>query len=528
MSGILDSKSRVFDFALTPQGRRQLASGKIRFVKATVSDRSSFYEKEPGGGATDATQRIYFETYQRSGDQVTVESDDSGLLLPFPGANQDAANADTYTNRAEFASSGASLALDSASNFLGLKVLLTNSDSVDLDEFTIRGSEFVFYNTLSTASKEKHVDHIESVLFDKRLQRKNNFLYLPPINDRGRRHSTANAYLKPVKNRSNLTIWTEAKVDRIIIEHGRAVGVEMCHRGKPKRVDVRAEIILSAGTINSPQTLMLSGIGPADHLKEHGITPIINSPMVGKNLQDHMYVHWVHKVRAGYSFNSETSGPKLLPHILRYYLSGNGLLTTGASSAYIFCKSLPGAETPDTQIGFRAFSSEAMVSGIQGAHSFPAWSASVAYLRPKSRGQIRLKSSNPDDAPAIFANYLTHNDDLTALMSALRLVGRLYETEMIRDIVVGRLAPNETVDISDDAQLEHYIRTHGGTMYHPVGTCMMGPNDDAVVDQRLRVRGVKGLRVADASIMPTIVSGNTNAPAIMIGEKAAAMILEDA
>lgn len=348
------------------------------------------------------------------------------------------------------------------------------------------------------------------------------------INDRGRRHSTANAYLKPVKNRPNLTIWTEAKVDRIIIEHGRAVGVEMCHRGKPKRVDVRAEIILSAGTINSPQTLMLSGIGPADHLKEHGITPIINSPMVGKNLQDHMYVHWVHKVRAGYSFNGETSGPKLLPHILRYYLSGNGLLTTGASSAYIFCKSLPGAETPDTQIGFRAFSSEAMVSGIQGAHSFPAWSASVAYLRPKSRGQIRLKSSNPDDAPAIFANYLTHNDDLTALMSALRLVGRLYETEMIRDIVVGRLAPNETVDISDDAQLEHYIRTHGGTMYHPVGTCMMGPNDDAVVDQRLRVRGVKGLRVADASIMPTIVSGNTNAPAIMIGEKAAAMILEDA
>ena len=190
MSGILDSKSRVFDFALTPQGRRQLASGKIRFVKATVSDRSSFYEKEPGGGATDATQRIYFETYQRSGDQVTVESDDSGLLLPFPGANQDAANADTYTNRAEFASSGASLALDSASNFLGLKVLLTNSDSDELDEFTIRGSEFVFYNTLSTASKEKHVDHIESVLFDKRLQRKNNFLYLPPINDRGRQLGT--------------------------------------------------------------------------------------------------------------------------------------------------------------------------------------------------------------------------------------------------------------------------------------------------------------------------------------------------
>lgn len=186
MSGILDSKSRVFDFALTPQGKRQLASGKIRFVKATVSDRSSFYEKEPGGGASDATQRVYFETYQRAGDQVTVESDDSGLLLPFPGANQDAANPDSYTNRAEFASSGETLALDSASNFLGLKVLLSNPDSEDMDEFEIEGREFVFYNTLSTASKEKKIDQIESVLFDKRLQRKENFMYLPPVNETGR------------------------------------------------------------------------------------------------------------------------------------------------------------------------------------------------------------------------------------------------------------------------------------------------------------------------------------------------------
>jgi choline dehydrogenase len=241
-----------------------------------------------------------------------------------------------------------------------------------------------------------------------------------------------------------------------------------------------------------------------------------------------MYVHWVHEVQPGYSFNGETSGPRLLPHILRYYLSGKGLLTTGASSAYIFCKSLPGADTPDTQIGFRAFSTEAMVSGVPGEHRFPAWSASVAYLRPKSRGQIRLKSANPVDAPAIHANYLTHRDDLDALMSALRLVGKLYDTPMIRDLVVRRLAPADDVDIADDAQLEHYVRTHGGTMYHPVGTCMMGPNPDAVVDHRLRVRGVRGLRVADASIMPTIVSGNTNAPAVMIGEKAAAMVIEDA
>jgi choline dehydrogenase len=348
------------------------------------------------------------------------------------------------------------------------------------------------------------------------------------ITDRGRRHTTATAYLKPILGRPNLTIWTDAKVDRIVIEDGRAVGVGLHHNGRKTRVDSGGEIILCAGTVNSPQTLMLSGIGPAEHLREHGIAPIVDAPMVGQNLQDHMYVHWVHQVRRGYSFNGETSGLRLIPHILRYYLGGNGLLTAGSSSAYIFCKSLPGAETPDTQIGFRAFSTEAMVSGNPGEHKFPAWSASVAYLRPKSRGQIRLKSADPDAAPAIFANYLTHRDDLAALMSALRLIGKLYATPMIRDIVVKRLAPAEDVDIADDVQLEQFVRTHGGTMYHPVGTCMMGPGEDAVVDTRLRVRGVKGLRVADASIMPAIVSGNTNAPSIMIGEKAAAMVLEDA
>ena len=345
------------------------------------------------------------------------------------------------------------------------------------------------------------------------------------INDKGRRHTTATAYLKPIQHRRNLTVWTQAKADRIVIEGGRAVGVELHHKGQARRVDARAEIILCGGTVNSPQTLMLSGIGPAEHLREHGIEPVVDSPMVGANLQDHMYVHWVHRVRPGYSFNGETSGPRLIPHILRYYLGGYGLLTTGSSSAYIFCKSLPGADTPDTQIGFRAFSTEAMVSGQPGEHGFPAWSASVAYLRPKSRGRIRLKSADPDDAPAIHANYLTHRDDLTALMSALRLIGKLYATPKIRDIVVRRLAPAEDIDIADDAQLEDFVRTHGGTMYHPVGTCAMGPGSEAVVDDHLRVRGVRGLRVADASIMPAIVSGNTNAPSIMIGEKAAALVL---
>ena len=317
-------------------------------------------------------------------------------------------------------------------------------------------------------------------------------------------------------------------VDRIEIEQGVATGVALRRNGKPVHVKCRGEIILSAGAINSPQTLMLSGIGPADHLLEHGLTPVVESPMVGRNLQDHMYIHWVHEVEKGYSFNGETGGMKLLPHIMRYYLSGKGLLTTGSSSAYIFCKSLPGADTPDTQIGFRAFSSEAMVSGEQSEHTFPGWSASVSYLRPKSRGRIDLRSADPDDHPAIYANYLDHSDDLQAIMTALRLVDKIYSTPKMQQILRKRLAPSEDIDIYDDEQLENYVRACGNTMYHPVGTCMMGAHESSVVDPRLRVRGVSKLRVADASIMPNIVSGNTNAPAIMIGEKAAAMVLEDA
>ena len=169
-----------------------------------------------------------------------------------------------------------------------------------------------------------------------------------------------------------------------------------------------------------------------------------------------------------------------------------------------------------------------MISGALGEHTFPGWSASVAYLRPKSRGRIELKSSDPDTYPAIHANYLDHRDDLDALMTALRLVDEIYSTPKVKAILRKRLAPAESIDIHDDAQLEDYIRTCGNTMYHPVGTCAMGRDERAVVDNRLRVRGVTGLRVADASVMPTIVSGNTNAPSIMIGSKAAAMVLEDA
>lgn len=349
------------------------------------------------------------------------------------------------------------------------------------------------------------------------------------IDDRGRRHTTASAYLKPIRGRANLQVWTNAQVDRIVIKDRQATGVELRRNGQPISVSARAEIVVCAGVINTPQLLMISGIGPGDHLRDHGIEVYADLAGVGANLQDHIYVHWVHEVRPGYSFNGETSGARLLPHILRFFTTGRGLLTTGASSAYIFCRALPGAETPDVQIGFRAFSTPTMITGEPGGeHSFPAWSASVAYLRPKSRGFVRLKSPDPAQSPAIHANYLSHRDDLDAVMTAIRLVGRIYDTPKMKEILIRRLAPEERIDIADDAQLEAYVRASAGTMYHPVGTCAMGPPGRAIVDPRLRVNGVSGLRVADASVMPTITSGNTHAPAVMIGEKAAAMILDDA
>lgn len=348
------------------------------------------------------------------------------------------------------------------------------------------------------------------------------------IDERGKRQTAATAFLKPAKKRENLQIWTEAKADEILFDGRKATGLLIRHKGEVKTVSARREIVLCGGVINSPQLLMLSGVGPAQHLKDFGLDVVVDSPGVGRNLQDHMYIHWVHEVEPGYSFNGEISGLRLLPHIARYFLQGRGLLTTGSSSAYIFSRSLPGADTPDTQIGFRAFSDEAMVSGEPGPHSFPGWSASVSYLRPKSRGRIDLKSNNPDSHPAIYANYLSHSDDLFAIMQALRLVDRVYATPMIKSLLRKRLAPAEGIDISNDAELEGFIRAVGNTMYHPVGTCQMGVTDDCVVDARLKVKGVDGLRVADASIMPTIVSGNTNAPAIMIGSKAAELILSDA
>ncbi|MET0294037.1 MAG: GMC family oxidoreductase N-terminal domain-containing protein [Phenylobacterium sp.] len=347
---------------------------------------------------------------------------------------------------------------------------------------------------------------------------------------RGRRQTTATAYLKPAMKRPNLTVWTDALVERILVADGRATGVRVRRAGRGEAVDVaaNAEVILSAGAINSPQILQLSGIGPGELLREHGVAVVRDLPGVGANLQDHTYAHWVHKVKPGYSFNGETSGLRLLPHILSYYTQRKGLLTTGTSSAYIFCRALPNADTPDVQIGFRAFSSPAIVKGGKSSDDFPAWSASVAYLRPRSRGRVALKSADPAAAPAIHANYLTHPDDLNALKTALRLVDRIYKTPSMQALLVKRLLPSERVDLNEDAQLETFIRKSVGTMYHPVGTCAMGPEGQAVVDPRLRVYGVAGLRVADASVMPAIISGNTNAPSMMIGEKAAALILEDA
>lgn len=341
--------------------------------------------------------------------------------------------------------------------------------------------------------------------------------------ENGRRASSAVAFLKPVLSRSNLAVETDALVERIDFDNRRASGVTYRCGGRTIVAKASAEVILCGGVINSPQLLMLSGIGPAEELARHGIGVVQESAMVGRNLQDHLYVHHVCEVERGYSINGKITGPGLVPQVLNYFLRRKGPLAMGFSNAGVFARVMPDAAHPDAQISFRPFSITFLPNGKLEPHPFPGVSASMCFLRPYSRGHVALKSSNPADAPAIFANYLSDPRDMTAMMEGFRKIEEIYASPAMSKIVKRMIAP-EAHAPSDEA-LMAYIRANSQSMYHPVGTCMMSAGDEGVVDPSLKVRGVSGLRIADASIMPNIVSGNTCAPSIMIGEKAADMIL---
>ena len=340
---------------------------------------------------------------------------------------------------------------------------------------------------------------------------------------RGRRCSTAVAYLRPARKRSNLHVTTDAHATRILFSDRRAVGVEYVRGGRREAARAHTEVILAAGAFNSPQLLQLSGLGPAALLRELDIPVLHDMPAVGANLQDHYNGRLVFESAEAFTLNDVVSHPlRKLREGLRYYLMRKGFLTMAASTATGFVSTDPRSSRPDVQIGLVLYSADKIGDAL---HPFSGFTLLVRLLRPESRGTVFITSADPLAAPAIRPNYLATSKDCETLVAGMKVTQRLVDAPALRRYVARAYEPERAL-AGDDEWLQ-YLRTRGGISYHPVGTCRMGSDPHAVVDERLRVRGFEGLRVVDASIMPTLISGNTNAPTIMIGEKGADMILAD-
>ncbi|MDC1275216.1 choline dehydrogenase [Ascidiaceihabitans sp.] len=342
----------------------------------------------------------------------------------------------------------------------------------------------------------------------------------------GRRCSTAVAYLNPARSRPNLQIVTHAQVQKVNIENGVATGVTYKDRsGAEVVVKANREVILSGGSINSPQLLMLSGIGEAAQLQEHGIEVKKDLNGVGKNMQDHLQARLVYKCNEP-TLNDEVGSLFGQAKIgLKYLMTRTGPMTMAASLATGFMKTREDLETPDVQFHVQPLSAE---NPGKGADKFSAFTMSVCQLRPESRGEIRLVSGDGQVYPKIIPNYLSTETDCRTVVAGVNIARTIAKHAPLAGKISQEYRPHADLDIDDyDATLD-WARNNTASIYHPTGTCKMGNGQDAVVDAKLRVHGISGLRVADCSIMPEIVSGNTNAPAIMIGENCAKMILADA
>lgn len=342
----------------------------------------------------------------------------------------------------------------------------------------------------------------------------------------GFRYSTARAYLKPVRGRRNLVVRASALVHRVVIEDGVATGVLFERDGTIVRASARKEVILSAGAIGSPHLLLLSGIGSREELQAAGVQVTHHLPGVGKNLQDHLCLNTVFEVREGMSMNMALSGWRKYMHGARYLLNRGGPLSMGTSHVQAFVPTVPGESRADVQLSFKPYSITFEKDNLLRVHPFPGMQIAGLQLRPESRGAITLRSNDPAQAPRIEANYLAAVEDQRTMIRSLQLIRRLAASRPLADLLVQERMPGLATDT--EADMLDFIRANSQSIYHPVGTCRMGQDDDAVVDARLRVRGVGRLRVVDASIMPNLISGNTNAPTIMIAEKAADMIIADA
>lgn len=338
----------------------------------------------------------------------------------------------------------------------------------------------------------------------------------------GQRSSAALAFLQPAMKRPNLTVITGALVDKVLIENGQATGVQYVKDGIVHQVAARREVIISASTMASPAILLRSGIGPAEELRKMGIAVQVDSPEVGKNLQEHASVQT--SVSVDIPTVNMTMGPlHLAKGVIQYLLAGRGIMSMTPVEGMAFLRSEPGLAEPDIKLQFGAF---AFDPATRKPYHKPGIVVYTNVAKPRSRGEIRLRSADPADAPVIDHRLLGDPLDMAALVRGLKAVDDILHAPSFAKHMTGRIAPAERP--RDDGEWEARIRNTSGIGYHPVGTCRMGGDDRSVVDPRLRVRGVKRLRVADGSIMPIMPSANTNAPAIMVGEKAADLIREDA
>jgi choline dehydrogenase-like flavoprotein len=341
---------------------------------------------------------------------------------------------------------------------------------------------------------------------------------------RGRRASSAFSYLRPAKNRGNLHIETSALAQRIVFAGKRAKAVEYKQNGKLRTARAHKEVLVSSGAYNSPQLLQLSGVGPADLLKTHGIDVVLDAAGVGNDLQDHLQVRIVTRCAQRITLNDVVNHPlRRVMAGVRWALARSGPLTIAAGTSGAFFKTNPRLASPDIQIHFIPFSTDKMGENL---HPFSGFTASVCQLRPESRGSLKIRSADPSAPPEIRINYLATETDRAAFIDGMQILRKILAAPALKAYCVDEVYPG--TDVASDEDVLDFCRKTGSTVYHPTSTCRMGSGPLAVVDQRLRVRGIDGLRVVDASVMPDLMSGNTNAPTIMIAEKASDMILEDA
>ncbi|HVC53838.1 MAG TPA: choline dehydrogenase [Stellaceae bacterium] len=339
----------------------------------------------------------------------------------------------------------------------------------------------------------------------------------------GKRCSTAVGYLRPAMMRQNLRIVTEALSERITFAGRRATGIAFRRHGEEWVARANREVILCGGAIGSPQLLMLSGIGPQEPLAALGIPVVHALAGVGQNLQDHYSAPIKLKARLPITINDVMlSNVKKLQHGLKYYLFRNGALAQISSPAALFVRTRPELASPDVKISVSPFSADRPQDGL---HKWSGFTMIAYQLRPESRGEIRLKTANPADAPAMIPNYLSDETDRRAIVAGLKIARQLLASPHLAPFVASEYLPGPEVQ-TDDQLLQH-ARQRGGTVYHPTSTCKMGVDPMAVVSPDLAVHGIGGLRVADASVMPTVISGNTNAATIMIGEKCADLLREE-